>query len=205
MTHPAVTDLYFIRHAPVIKREEHLPPHDPPIKDGPFDLAPLKNRLPKHADWHISPLLRTRQTADLLMPDLVPGSVIFDDRLVEMSFGDWHDQPVSDVWTEIADGPRHNWSFIMPETQPPGGESFASQCQRIDGWLNDRAALRANNPQIIVTHAGVISAALGHILGLPPQKAIGISVKNFAVLHVNLMEPERATDAGGPWQMVSFG
>ena len=83
MTHPALTDFYFIRHAPVVKREGHLPPYDPPIKEGPFDLAPLKKRLPQNADWHVSPLLRTRQTADLLMPDLVPGSVTFDDRLVE--------------------------------------------------------------------------------------------------------------------------
>ena len=205
MTHPAITDFYFIRHAPVVKREGHLPPHDPPIKEGPFDLAPLKNRLPQNADWHVSPLLRTRQTADLLMPDLVPGSVTFDDRLVEMDFGDWHDQPVAKVWAEIADGPRHNWSFIMPQTQPPGGESFSAQCKRIAGWLDDRAAQPATNPQIIITHAGVISAVLGHILGVSPQQAIGVAVANFAVLQTSLMEPSRANDAGGPWQMVSFG
>ena len=205
MTHPAITDFYFIRHAPVVKREGHLPPHDPPIREGPFDLAPLKNRLPQNADWHVSPLLRTRQTADLLMPDLAPRSVNFDDRLVEMDFGDWHEQPVAEVWAEIADGPRHNWSFIMPQTQPPGGESFSAQCKRIASWLDNRAAQPATNPQIIITHAGVISAVLGHILGISPQQAIGVAVANFAVLQTSLMEPGRATDAGGPWQMVSFG
>jgi hypothetical protein len=51
----------------------------------------------------------------------------------------------------------------------------------------------------------VISAVLGHILGISPQQAIGVAVANFAVLQTSLMEPGRATDAGGPWQMVSFG
>ncbi len=205
MTHPMITNFFFIRHAPVIKREGHLPPHDPPIQKGPFDLALLRARLPKNADWHISPLLRTRQTADLLMAELVPRSVIFDNRLIEMNFGEWHDQPVAKVWAEIADGPRHNWSFIMPQTQPPGGESFNAQCKRIARWLDNKAAQLATNPQIIITHAGVISAVLSHILGISPKTAIGIKVANFAVLQTSLMEPSRATDAGGPWQMVSFG
>ena len=130
---------------------------------------------------------------------------MFDDRLIEMDFGDWHDQPVAKVWAEIADGPRHNWSFIMPQTQPPGGESFSTQCNRIANWLDDKAAQPVTNPQIIITHAGVISAVLGHILRIPPQQAIGFTVANFAVLQTSLMEPDRATNAGGPWQMVSFG
>ncbi len=205
MTHPAITDFYFIRHAPVIKREGHLPPHDPPIKREPYNLEPLKARLPQNADWHISPLLRTRQTADLLMPELVPGSVIVDDRLIEMDFGQWHDQPIAEVWAEIAEGPRHNWSFIMPDTQPPGGESFNAQCKRIASWLDERAAQPATNPQIIITHAGVITAVLSHILKISSQQAIGVTVPNLAVLQTSLMEPDRATNAGGPWQMVSFG
>lgn len=205
MTHPEITEFYFIRHAPVVKRDGYLPPHDPPIKKEPFDMAPLKDRLPKDADWHISPLLRTRQTADLLMPELVPGSVVFDERLVEMNFGDWHDSPVTEVWAEIADSPRHNWSFIMPHTQPPGGESFNAQCNRIASWLDDKAALPATSPQIIITHAGVIIAVLSHILGISPLQAISVTVANFAVLQANLMEPSKATDAGGPWQLVSFG
>ncbi len=205
MKHQFITEFYFIRHAPVVKREGYLPPHDPPIKEGPFDLAPLKNRLPKNADWYISPLLRARQTADLLMADLVPRSVIFDERLVEMNFGDWHDKPLAEVWAEIADAPRHNWSFIMPHTQPPGGESFIALCKRIARWLDDKVAQPVTNPQIIITHAGVISAVLSHILGISPQRAIGVAVANFSVLQTSLMATGRAKDSGGPWQLVSFG
>ena len=138
------------------------------------------------------------------MPDLVPGSVTFDDRLVEMDFGDWHDQPVAEVWAEIADGPRHNWSFIMPQTQPPGGESLAPNANALPVGLMNRAAIPATNPQIIITHAGVISAFMS-FSGISPQQAIGVAVANFAVLQTSLMDPSRATDAGGPWQMVSFG
>jgi broad specificity phosphatase PhoE len=61
------------------------------------------------------------------------------------------------------------------------------------------------NPHIVVTHAGVIKAALRHILDIDPIRAIGIEVANLGVLRANMMEPDRATDAGGAWQFVSLG
>jgi len=204
-THPRITEFYFLRHAPVVKRQGYLPPHDPIITNGPFDLSALEAALPRQADWYISPLQRTRQTADLLTPSLAPKSTTLDERLVEMNYGEWHDRPIAEVWDEIADSPHHNWSFIMPETTPPNGESFLMLFARIGKWMEDKAKQHLTSPQIVVTHSGVISAVMGHILGLDPVKAIGISPPNFALLRANLMEAECATDAGGPWQFVSLG
>jgi hypothetical protein len=36
-----ITDFYFIRHGPVVKKDGHLPPHDAPLIDQPFDLDAL--------------------------------------------------------------------------------------------------------------------------------------------------------------------
>ena len=223
MTHPKITNWHFVRHAPVVKQSGHLPSYDAPIIDPGIShpgmnhpgFDHLRSALPSGADWHISPLTRTRQTADLLMPALAPKSVGFDDNLIEMSFGDWHEQPVSDVWESISDKPRHNWSFIMPDTIPPNGDSFETLCQRVSAWMDQQAAktlsdnphipTTSQTPKIVITHAGVIRAALRHILDIDPIHAIGIEIVNLGVLRANVMGPDKATDAGGSWQFVSLG
>ena len=70
--HPQTSSLHFIRHAPVVKRSGHVPPADPPIVDGAFNLSPLTDQLPEQAIWHVSPLQRTMQTAELLMKSRHP-------------------------------------------------------------------------------------------------------------------------------------
>lgn len=208
-THPRMTDFYFIRHAPVVKRSGHLPPHDPDIADRPYDLESLISMLPKNADWHISPLRRTQQTATLLTADLAPRSQHLDDRLVEMAFGEWDDQPVADVWAELSKGPKHNWSFLTPEVTPPGGESYADLCLRVSAWLDDIATnLFAQPhpvpPQIIISHSGVLRAVMRHVMQTSPEHTIGIPITHFGCLHLSLMEPDRATDAGGAWQLSAL-
>jgi alpha-ribazole phosphatase len=204
VTHPAITQFHFVRHAKVLKKSGHIPPFDPPIVDE-VCLDHLLSKLPSNADWHLSPLLRTRQTADLLMPALAPKSVQHDERLVEMNFGDWHDQPIAQVWESIAAAPRHNWSFIMPDTAPPNGGSFAEQCVRLSQWMDHQAAQPARGPQIIICHAGVMRAVMRHILNLDPAIAIGLEIPHLSQLRANLMEPSRATDAGGAWQFIDLG
>lgn len=207
-THPRIVEFYFIRHAPVIKRSGHLPPHDPNIADGPYQLAPLIASLPAGADWHISPLQRTRQTAALLTPELAPHSETIDAGLVEMNFGQWDDQPVAEVWQELATGPKHNWSFITPDITPPGGESFREQCDRISKWMDTVAATvfvaAETRPQIVVTHSGVLRAVIRHIMQCDAELTIGIPITHFGCLELTLMEPSRAVDAGGPWQLAGL-
>lgn len=193
-----------MRHGPVVKRDGHLPAYDAHLTAEPFALSGLQAILPEGADWHVSPLARTQATANLLSSELTPSSFELDERLIEMNFGDWHDTPVADVWTQLADGPKHNWSFIMPDTKPPGGDSFDEQCVRIGTWLTDMAARDLNHPQIIVTHGGVIRAALCHILGIAPVQAIGIPVAHFGCMTATAMEPDRAIDSGGAWQFTGL-
>ena len=203
-THPQITDFYFVRHGPVVKRSGYLPSYDPPIVDTSLDLSLICQTLPNDADWHISPLLRTQQSAEILCANLSPNSLSKDGRLIEMNFGSWHDKPVSEVWSEIEQGPKHNWSFIMPETCPPDGEQFNEQCNRITSWMDYMATKTLDRPQIIVTHAGVIRAAMCHILRIPPVQAIGIPVAHFGCMTATMMEPSRASGAGGAWLFKSL-
>ena len=204
MSHPDLTDFYFLRHAPAAKKEGHLPDLDAPISEDDHDIDGISSQLPDDADWHVSPLQRARQTAALLTPGHASVKRVIDDALGEMSFGEWHGQPIAEVWPQIPANPRHNWSFIMPETTPPGGESFTSLHGRVSKWMKSQESMPARRPQIIITHAGVMRAAMCHILGLDLVTGLGLDIPNLAILRARLMEPAHATDAGGPWQFVSL-
>ena len=201
-----ITDFYFIRHGPVVKKEGHLPPHDAPLIAQEFDLDALVKTLPHHADWHISPLQRAQQTASLLTDHLAPESEITEAALAEQHFGDWHDRPIATVWQQLAVLPKHNWSFIVHDFCPPNGESFDQQMLRVGSWCDSQERKRFTNPQIIVAHIGTIRAVLAHILGLPAYLAQAIEIPYFGGLHASLMAKHHAADnLGGAWQIHQLG
>lgn len=203
--HPETCDYFFIRHAPVEKPSGVVPPADPPIKALSYDVDEVVDQLPKSAVWHISPLLRTRQTADLLTAKLYPARTPLPaPDLVEMDFGDWHGQPVSDIWPQIEAGPLHNWSFLTADRQPPGGESFLSQIARVKGWMQREEENFSAQPRVVMAHAGILRAALTLALGGQPDQTVGIPIPHFGILKLTLMDPTRATAAGGCWQFVSL-
>lgn len=198
-SHPETADIFFVRHAPVEKKPGHVPPSDPPIIDQPYELEMIAGMLPSDADWHVSPLSRTRQTTALLTPHLRPASLQEDTRLAEMEFGSWADRPVADVWDEIKGGPLHNWSFVTAGTTPPDGESFNDLIVRVGGWMDALAAGFTPTPRIVVTHSGVIRAAISIAMAASPEHVVGIPVPHFGVAHLRLMNPARASEAGGSW------
>ncbi|HTQ70377.1 MAG TPA: histidine phosphatase family protein [Acidocella sp.] len=101
-----------------------------------------------------SPALRCRQTAQALFPDLQPAE---EARLQEQDFGAWEGQELS----ALPDlGPLSRAELAAH--RPPGGEAFLDIAARTAPALR---RLAANGPAIIITHAGVIRAALGLALG----------------------------------------
>ena len=181
-----------------------VPPANPPIKALSYDVTALVDQLPKGAVWHISPLLRTQQTADLLIPSLEPaGKSIPSPDLVEMDFGEWHGQPVSDIWPQIEAGPLHNWSFITADRQPPGGENFLSQIARVKGWMNQEEQLLRSTKGSYGACRHFAGRTSPCVRGQPDQ-AVGIPIPHFGVLKLTLMDPTRATAAGGCWQFVGL-
>ena len=200
-----ITRFYFVRHAAVEKAAGHLPPHDPPITNEKHEVSSLIKTLPVGADWHISPLQRTRQTADLLMTPLQPQSVKMEPALVEQSFGEWNDQPVADIWKELEDKPRHNWSYMTADRVPPGGESFAQQCVRVASWCKLQEQQEFLLPQILIAHAGTIRAMLAHMLDISPDRALSFDVPNLGYLETHLMNASHGKKhAGGLWQVKSL-
>lgn len=119
-------------------------------------------RLPAPTDgWRrfCSPLLRAHHTAELLRPD---AAIATDQRLREMSFGDWEGRSIAQLRAEVGE------VFLAAERRgldfhPPGGESPRMVMARIVDWTADIA--RAGEPVVAVSHKAAIRALLAAATG----------------------------------------
>lgn len=135
-----------------------------------------------------SPLLRARQTADVVAGaiGLTPRE---DARLVETDAGDWTDLTFEEV---RASTPELFDAFASgdPSFAFPGGESFAQQEQRVGAALLDVQA--GELPALVVCHGMVIRAAL-HVRGIGPFERVA----NGALVPLDAAEFERGGFGGG--------
>ncbi len=80
--------------------------------------------------------------------------VTIDDRFQEMDFGNWENTP----WSEISRTEIDAWANDFLHARPHGGESVYQLRNRIRTALADYTS--SPEPIVIITHAGVIKAAL---------------------------------------------
>ena len=80
--------------------------------------------------------------------------VQFDERLKEISFGDWEMKK----WSEIGKSPLDIWLRAKRNFTPPGGEAFSHFKMRIFQFLKEKE--KELNGALLVTHSGVIRALL---------------------------------------------
>ncbi|WP_331373607.1 histidine phosphatase family protein [Sinorhizobium chiapasense] len=117
-------------------------------------LAAILGRKGNNFDFVASPLGRTRETMERLRyaMGLDPLSYRTDDRLKEVSFGDWEGYTLPELKRQvpqrIAERRVAKWDFI-----PPGqdAESYEILSWRVGAWLKD-----VTQPTVCITHGGVI-------------------------------------------------
>jgi len=200
MTKPS--KLIFIRHAPVETEVNCFPKNDPNAIINKFKIKVLASYLPKDCIWYVSPLKRTLQTAKALSKYVTVKEMILERKLVEQNFGDWAGKNISQVWQNLKrNKSQHNFSFICPEVSPPNGESFLVQYERISQWLEE---MNFSKPQtgVIIAHLGTIRGALAYILGIDPDKAIGIEISNLSLTIVEVLAKESNKDRGGRFRIL---
>ncbi len=194
--------LIFIRHAPIAKVQGFIPENDPSAIIDDKSFKHLSKFVPKDSLWYISPLRRTFETAQALSRYVKPGKMIIDNELIEQNFGDWTGKKVSKVWEEIKlEKSKHNFSFICPEVSPPNGDSFLDQCKRISSWI-EKLELFKLQSVVVITHAGTIRAALSHILGIDPDKAIGIEILHLSMTSFEFLEKSQNKFRGGRLRLL---
>lgn len=154
------------------------------------------------AVWYCSPLQRTRETASLLRKrhreqateSSLP-AIAFDERLVELDFGDWEGL----TWAQVHEQHElqmRKWGQDWVNRSPPNGETFAQQVKRCGDWLlelQDRLADDSRHSAVAIIHGGSIRALLCLCLGWPLSRAMNFSVDPATICRLQCSDDGRWT------------
>ncbi len=133
-------------------------------------LAPL---LPADYQLHSSPLQRAHQLAKAL------GAPKVDERLKEVSFGDWEGQRFEAIGSAIDD-----WSKDPMNFRPPNGETPLEMAQRVRQWMGEHLDPDAG-AHVVIGHGGPLRVIAGQLLGLPPDRWLSL---DFACSHATRLD-----------------
>lgn len=186
--------VYVIRHGQTDWNAEHRlqGQKDIPLNDHGRSQAAGNGRLLKAIlgekirsfNFVASPMSRTRETMEILRGamGLDPKDYGLDQRLVELSFGDWEGFTLQQIEERFADRLRDRlaskWNFI-----PPGenAESYEILSWRIAAWLST-----VDKPTICVCHGGVIRTIFKLIADLDDDEAAECQIPQDQLLRVDV-------------------
>ena len=182
------TNFWLIRHALVEEnaRTYHYGAMDVDLCEASLlEQAPmyraLANRLPRPARWLVTPLSRTRRTAEAIFAAGYPAQDLpAEPGLIEQNFGDWQGLPHEDLPARLTH-PAHPFWPVAGHERPPGGEAMADVIARVGASLEKLAGAHAGEDVVIVSHGGAIRAAVGHALGVAADHALHVSVQNLSL------------------------
>jgi alpha-ribazole phosphatase len=157
------------------------------LEQAPMYQA-LARRLPRPATWKVTPLSRTRRTAEAIFaagypyaePEVVPG-------LIEQSLGEWQGLPHAELPARLT-LPKHAFWPLSGHEHPPGGETMAHVIERVGASLEQLAVRHQGEDVIAVSHGGSIRAAVAHCLRIGPDNALHLSVQNLSLTRIERSE-----------------
>jgi len=131
-------------------------------------------------DYVASPLLRARQTMEIVRAELglAPEGYRIDERLREIDYGHWEGQ----LWYELPRIDPQGFAARKADTwgwQPKGGESYRMLSRRIAPWLADM-----KRDAVVASHGGVSKAVRGLVLQLASAEIPHLEVPQDKVLLV---------------------
>ena len=184
----APTRFWLIRHAVVEENararlygimDVELCPHSLAAQ-GPAYRA-LAQRLPRPAHWLVSPLSRTRHTAEAILRAGYPAvNLAVEPGLIEQDLGGWQGLRHADLPAKLTQ-PAHAFWPLAGDERPPGGESMADVVARVGAALERLAGEHAGGDVVAVAHGGAIRAAVAHALGIGAGPALHLSVHNLSL------------------------
>jgi alpha-ribazole phosphatase len=145
-------ELYLIRHprpdieAGICYGQTDVGVQEKDLEDAVKGLSKL---IPQNYELWSSPLTRCR-----LLAEALHNSPRFDNRLMEINFGDWENK----TWDQIGKSAVEQWAANVMDFVPPNGESVVSLQKRVANFLD---GLPKDKPTVIVCHGGVMRAIAG--------------------------------------------
>lgn len=180
-------DIYLVRH-PKVAVSYCYGWTDVPIVPGQDDVVVnrLRQILPSDVFERVysSPLTRCRLVANALS-----ANAVFDDRLLELNFGDWEGKP----WKELAEDEVHQWSKDLEGYPCPGGERGLDLLARVTSFWEELC--KKEESALVITHAGWIRALLSLILETNLKAVFRINIGYGSVVKIS---------KSGGWVQVQF-
>ncbi len=166
-----MTTLWLVRHGVASGQDGRLIGHlDLPI--SPEGEAAIRHLVrpggERPARIISSDLARARSSAALLA-DGWGLPVVHDQRLREMSFGDWEGMTFAEALMASGSGFR-DWAAAWSTARVPGGEGFMDVCHRVGAWWREEGAA-LEGTTCIVGHGGSLRALLVEVFQRPPHRA----------------------------------
>lgn len=163
------------------------------LEQAPMYQA-LARRLPHPAVWKVTPLSRTRRTAEAIFAAGYPHTQPeVEPDLIEQSLGEWQGLPHAELPARLT-LPKHAFWPLGGHERPPGGETLAEVVERVGLALEQLAVRHQGQDVVIVSHGGAIRAAVAHCLSIGPDNALHLSVQNLSLTRL-----ERAEEG---WRVV---
>lgn len=141
------------------------------------ELFARTGQAPHQHGYASSPLTRARQTMEILRTDLglPPADYAIDERLAEISFGEWEGLTYQDILARDPDivvtREGNKWAF-----RPPGGETYAELAVRVASWY---ATLERDT--VVTAHGGTARALVAALGIAPPEEAVHQSIDQGVV------------------------
>ena len=189
------TNLWLIRHALVEENARAILYGTMDVELCPTTLveqAPmyraLAERLPRPAAWVVTPLSRTRRTAEAIFAAGYPEQTLtVEPGLIEQHLGDWQGLVHAELPARLA-MPKHPFWPLGGNERPPGGETFVEMIGRVGPAIEALAARHAGQDVVAVSHGGAIRAAVAHCLRIGADNALHLSVHNLSLTRLERHE-----------------
>jgi alpha-ribazole phosphatase len=118
----------------------------------------------------------------VLLTQRITDTYTTDDRLKEMSFGDWELRP----WNEIARAELDPWMENFEHNRPPNGESFRDIQTRVLEFWEELMQQHPDDDLMVVTHGGVIRSLVCHLLQIPLTLAFRFELEWGGVTQISI-------------------
>lgn len=163
------------------------------IEQAPMYRA-LAARLPRQAVWLVTPLSRTRRTAETIFAHGYPRAELgVEPDLIEQSLGEWHGLAHAELPARLS-LPAHAFWPLGGHEKPPGGESMMEVITRVGAAMERLSVEQVGRDVVIISHGGAIRGAIAHALDIGPDNAL-----RMAILNLSLTRLERNTSG---WRVV---
>lgn len=184
----------FISHGATVNSEEkRLSDNEkyPPLNDaGEQEIEKicewLKRRGIKNDVIYSSPSLRTVQTAQMISKVYKKDFEILD-NLHNRKRGIWSGltfEQIEKKYPHMLELMHTNPMSFCPD----GGETISDFNNRVQAVLKEIVEKNIGNRVIIVTHSGVVQAAISNAIGIPPENQAKILIKTGSATQISYFD-----------------